>query len=69
MLSFAPVTESPTAIFLSQQRNRLLLIFENTQEKNGDGEERGENVFQIPLFWLSTKYNYIAFTEDEVKII
>lgn len=53
---------------LSRGRNRLLLTLENTQEKNRDGEERWEKVFQTLLFWLSTKHNYIAFTEDEVKI-
>lgn len=60
--------ESSKAIFLSQQMSRLLLISENTQEKKeGWGGEKGKS-FQIVLFWLATKYNYRASTEDEVKI-
>lgn len=48
--------------------SRLLLISENTQEKKeGWGGEKGKS-FQIVLFWLATKYNYRASTEDEVKI-
>lgn len=41
-------------------------IWEHPGERR-DGEERRRS-FQIVLSWLTTKYNYRASTEDEVKI-